>query len=151
MLLMRLCPTLCNPMECSPPGSSDYGMLQARILEWVATSFSKGSSQSSDQTWVSSIAGNFFTIWATKVSLKIQNPEVRKSTQKFDLKFWMVKNTISKVMLLVFNLNHREIINITHILCTSKRKDGQWAYKMGCRNLQSIHKNKKFKWLHPCE
>ena len=69
---MRLCPTLCNPMECSPPGSSDYGMLQARILEWVATSFSKGSSQSSDQTWVSSIAGNFFTIWATKVSLKIQ-------------------------------------------------------------------------------
>ena len=74
-------------MDCSPPGSSDYGILQARILEWVATFFSKGSSQSSDQTWVSSIAGSFFTIWAIKVSFKIQNPEVRKSTQKFDLKF----------------------------------------------------------------
>ena len=38
------CPTLCNPMDCSPPGSSIHGILQARILEWVAISFSRGSS-----------------------------------------------------------------------------------------------------------
>ena len=38
------CPTLCDPMNCSPPGSSVYGILQARILEWVAISFSRGSS-----------------------------------------------------------------------------------------------------------
>ena len=56
------CPTLCGPMDCSPPGSSVHGILQARILEWVAISFSRGSSQPRDQTWVSPIAGKFFTI-----------------------------------------------------------------------------------------
>ena len=40
----QLCPTLCNPVDCSPPGSSVHGILQARILEWVAISFSRGSS-----------------------------------------------------------------------------------------------------------
>ena len=39
------CPTLCNPMDCSPPGSSIHGVFQARVLEWVAISFSRGSSQ----------------------------------------------------------------------------------------------------------
>ena len=48
----HLCPTLCNPMDCSPPGSSVHWILQARILEWVAVSFSRGSSQPSDQTHV---------------------------------------------------------------------------------------------------
>ena len=56
------------PMDCSPPGSSVHGILQARILEWVAISFSRGSSQHRDQTWVSCIAGRFFTIWATWVA-----------------------------------------------------------------------------------
>ena len=53
-------------MDCSPPSSSVCGILQARILEWVAISFSKGSSQPRDQTWVSHIAGRCFTIWATR-------------------------------------------------------------------------------------
>ena len=57
----QLCPTPCNPVDCRPPGSSVHGMLQARILEWVAISFSKGSSQLRDQTQVSCIAGWFFT------------------------------------------------------------------------------------------
>ena len=38
----RSCPTLCDPVDCSPPGSSTHGILQARILEWVAISFSRG-------------------------------------------------------------------------------------------------------------
>ena len=52
---------LCNPVDCSPPGSSVHGIFQARILEWVAISSSRGSSQPRDQTWVSCIAGRFFT------------------------------------------------------------------------------------------
>ena len=56
------CPTLCDPMDFSPPGSSVHGVLQARILEWVAISFSRGSSQPRDQTRVSRVAGRFFTI-----------------------------------------------------------------------------------------
>ena len=64
VLVAQLCPTLCVPMDCSPPSSSGYGILRARILEWVAISFSRGSSQPRDQTWVSCIcgAGRFFTV-----------------------------------------------------------------------------------------
>ena len=61
------CPTLCDPMDCSLPGFSVRGILQARILEWVTISFSRGSSQPRDQTRVSCTAGRFFTDWATRV------------------------------------------------------------------------------------
>ena len=67
------CPTLCNPMDCSLPGSSLHGILQARVLKWVASSFSRGSSQPRDQTPVSRIPGRYFNLWATReaqVSLK---------------------------------------------------------------------------------
>ena len=53
------CQTLSDPMDCSLPGSSVHGILQARILEWVAISFSKGSLQPKDWTWVPCIAGRF--------------------------------------------------------------------------------------------
>ena len=59
------CQTL-GPMDCSPPGSSSQGISQARILEWVAISFSRGSSWPRDRTWVSRIAGRRFTFWATR-------------------------------------------------------------------------------------
>ena len=52
--------TLFNPMDCSPPGSSVHGIFQARVLEWVAISFSRGSSQPRDRTWVSCIVGRCF-------------------------------------------------------------------------------------------
>ena len=60
------CPTLCDPMDCSPPGSSVHGILQARILEWVAISFFRGSPLSRDWTQVSCIAGRHFNLWATR-------------------------------------------------------------------------------------
>ena len=56
------CLTLCDPMDCRPPGSSVRGILQARILEWVAIPFSRGSSQARDRTQGSCITGKFFTI-----------------------------------------------------------------------------------------
>ena len=56
----------CNPMDCSLPGCSVHGILQAKILEWVTFPFSRGSSQPRGQTQVSCIAGKFFTIWATR-------------------------------------------------------------------------------------
>ena len=57
---------LCNPMDCSLPGSSLHGILQARVLEWVAISFSRGSSQLRDRTRVSHIPGRHFNLWATR-------------------------------------------------------------------------------------
>ena len=57
--------SLCDPTDCIPPGFSVHGILQARILEWIAFPFSRESSQPRDWTWVSRIVGRFFTVWAT--------------------------------------------------------------------------------------
>jgi len=60
VLITQSCPTLWKSMDCSPPGFSVHGIFQARILEWVAISSSRGSSQPRDQTQVSCTAGRFF-------------------------------------------------------------------------------------------
>ena len=57
--LLQLCLTLCDPMDCSPPGSSVHGILQARMLEWVAISSSKGSSRPRDQARSPALASGF--------------------------------------------------------------------------------------------
>ena len=54
--------TLCNPRDCSLRGFSAHGIVQVRLLEWVALPFSRGSSQPRDQIWVFRITGRFFTI-----------------------------------------------------------------------------------------
>ena len=61
---LQLYLTLCDPMDCSPPGFSVRGILHTRVLEWVAMPSSRGSSQLRGRTWVSCFAGRFFTIWA---------------------------------------------------------------------------------------
>ena len=61
VLVTQSCPTLCNPVDCTPPGSSVHAILQARILEWVAISSSRRSSQPRDWTHVFCTAGRFFT------------------------------------------------------------------------------------------
>ena len=61
-LVTHSCPTLCNPMDYSPPGSSVHGILQARILEWVAMPSSMESSQGRDRIQVSGIAERFSTV-----------------------------------------------------------------------------------------
>ena len=65
----QLCPTLCDPMDYSLPCSSIHGIFQARVLEWIAISFSRGPSLPRDQTRVSHIAGRHLTTWATKEAL----------------------------------------------------------------------------------
>ena len=59
----------CHPINCSPPGSSVHGILQARILEWVVISFSRGSSQPRNETHISGTAGRLFTSWAVREAL----------------------------------------------------------------------------------
>ena len=63
------CPTLCDPMDCSPPDSSVHGIFQAWILEWVPVSFSRGPSWPRDWTRGSRIIGRRFSVWATRVAL----------------------------------------------------------------------------------
>ena len=77
------CPTFCDPMDCSLPGSSVHGIFQARVLEWVAISFSRGSSWPRDRTLVSCIACRCFTVWATREA------QIQKITYLlFTYKYW---------------------------------------------------------------
>ena len=70
----QLCPTLCDPMDCSLSGSFVHGVFQARVLEWIAISFSRGSSQSRNRT--RRIAGRCFTVWATREAIDMDPPWV---------------------------------------------------------------------------
>ena len=69
VLVTQSGPTLFDPMDYNPPGSSVHGILQEGILQWVAISFSRESSPPRDQTRVSRIVGRFFTLWATRETL----------------------------------------------------------------------------------
>ena len=66
VLVIQTCMTLCDHMDCSPPGSFVHRISQAKVLEWVAISFSRECSWTRDWTPVSCFAGRFFTVWATR-------------------------------------------------------------------------------------
>ena len=76
VLVVQSCSTLWDPMDYSPPGFSVHGILQARILEGVATALFRGSSQPRDWTQVSSLAGRLYTIWTTRKAPKLVNEGV---------------------------------------------------------------------------
>ena len=89
---LQSCLNLCNPRDCSPPGSSVYGILQARILEWVSTPSSRGSSRPRDRTcvsWVSCIRDRFFTHWATWESPMECYSAIKRNTFESVLRRWM--------------------------------------------------------------
>ena len=69
-LVAQSCPTLCDPWTAAHQASLSMGILQARILEWIAMPSSRGSSQPRNQSQVSCIAGGFFTVWATREALR---------------------------------------------------------------------------------
>ena len=75
------CLTLCDPMDCSLPGSSVHGILQARILEWVDIFFSRGTSQPRDISRVSHIAGRLFTIWATREVSSVETKDFQRGAK----------------------------------------------------------------------
>ena len=88
-------------MDCSLPGSSVHGIFQARILEGVAISCSRGSSWPRDQTWVSHIVGRRFTVWATRDHIRSAHrmsrwhtADIRDSLQKLGTKYvWNLGNS----------------------------------------------------------
>ena len=80
VLVTWSCPTLCDPMDSSPPGSSVHGISQARILEWVAISFSRASSRPRDQTHVPCLAGGFFTTEPPGKPISVIDTIIRSKT-----------------------------------------------------------------------
>ena len=85
VLIAQQCLTLCDPMVCSPPGSSVRGILQARILEWVAIPFSRGSSWPRDRTHVSCIAGRFTIEGNAKFHLEVKKNQKTKNQEHHSL------------------------------------------------------------------
>ena len=129
-LVTQSCLTLCDPMDCSPPGSSVHGILQARILEWVAISFSRGSSQLSDQTQVSHIAGGFFTSWAikeapttlnalfiyTNKALLIYSTKALFITKLFYLVSWLLKK---------YKHRHKKLVSLSSLFGYLEHKESK--------------------------
>ena len=76
--LSQSCPTLCDPMDCSLSGSSVHGIFPARVLEWIAISFSRGPSRPRNQTWVSCIADGCYTMGAIGEAQLIHVYELKK-------------------------------------------------------------------------
>ena len=105
VLVTQSCLTLCNPMDDRPPGSSVHGILQAKILEGVSISFSRGYSWPRDRTRVSSIAGRFFTVWAQSPSLcfgalkRVGGVDTRASLVSILLSSWR-KDNYRRVLLI---------------------------------------------------
>ena len=131
-LVAKSCPTLCNPMDCSPPGSSVHGISQARILEWVAIFFSREES----------ILG---TVSKTKEDYESENISRSFSLQKFS---WFVPGKIW--VGLENNLRcgrhfRRRTHEIWDLLDTGEEKKGQWMRTHRCdlEMLHSIAKKKK--------
>ena len=120
MKVAQLCLTLCDPKEYTVPGilhfnSILHGILQARILEWVAFPFSRGSSQPRDRTQVSCIAGRFFTSWATRRT-------AYWCEQKADESSLLLSSSPSKSTALILYPPR------CHFLCPAFQR-GQWSFR----------------------
>ena len=128
---LQSCLTLCNPMNCSPPGSSVHGILQARILEWVAVPFSRESSQSADWTRVSCLlhwqAGSLVLVPPGKPEYSaIKKNEIMScATTWMDLK-----------MIILNKLSQAEKTTIWYHLYVDSKKEYKWTY------LQTTYKPK---------
>ena len=125
-------------MDCSPPGSSIYGLLQARILEWGAIPFSRGSSRPRDQTQVSCIAGRFFT---TEPPGK---PQINKSSHK-QSHFW----NLEKMKQVSFKCS--ETMNTVFIHRTNNKNISIQFYSVR-RRKQRTRENwisSYLAWMHP--
>ena len=96
-LVAKSCLTLCDPMDCSPPGSSVHGISQARIVEWDAIFFTRRSSQIRDQTCISCITGGFFTT---------ESPGKPSNTSRIQLFIITTTTTILAPATVLFHLDY---------------------------------------------
>ena len=105
---LQLCLTLCDPTDCSPPGSSVHGVLQARTLEWAAIPFSRGSSRPRDWTWVSWTASGACAVWVAREAPLISNKAENPFTHSIDLCI----SFIWKLPVLVLGLNFFWVLHL---------------------------------------
>ena len=118
------CPTLCDPIDCSLPHSFVHGIFQARVLERVAISFSRGSSWPRDRIQVSCIAGRHFNLWATREAL-FRTPFLKKEPCPSDLLLPLFNHHLFPEAILIIShatqdevRNHWNLYNISDCLCS---------------------------------
>ena len=154
------CLTLCDPLDCSLPGSPIHGIFQARILEWVAISFSRGSSWPRDQTQVSHIVDRCFTVWATNWTIKkaevwrrflrILEKTSRKTRQSI-LKInpeYLVEGLNLKMKLQYFGYLMWRAELLEKTLMMGKTKDRRRRGQQRMRWLDSITDSKDMNWAN---
>ena len=110
VLVAQLCMILCVPMDCSPRGSFVHGIFQAIILEWVAISFCRRSSQPRDQTSVSHIAGRLFITWATREAPKFGRKVINLSKKLSKFLTRTKKTTLSHIIVILLETKDKEEI-----------------------------------------
>ena len=108
MLVVQLCPTLWDPMVCSPPGSSVHEISQARMLGWVVIPFSRGSSLPRDWTHVSCVAGGCVTAEPPGKSL-VPSPGIKPGPPEFGA--WNINHWVTLEAPLHHGLKHKPAIN----------------------------------------
>ena len=102
-LATKLCPTLCDPTDCSLPGSSVRGISQARILECITISSSRASSWTREWTHISCLAGRFFTT----------EPPGKSHLRSYHLiRPTFCKNLEGEMLWILFNLNHTQCFSL---------------------------------------
>ena len=141
--ISQSCSTLCDPMDCSPLCSSVRGILLARIPEWVANPFSRGSSLPRDQTQVSCIAGRFFTIWDTK---EASSSRCHREIQVIGL-LYLQKSRVTLHTKINFKASRRlGDLSLVFLLCTEALwilpswavSSLQWSSSSGFLHSQSV-------------
>ena len=125
------CLTLCDPLDCSLPGSSIHGIFQARILEWVAISFSRGSSQPRDRTLVSRIADRCFAPSLNESPLEnteSRGVEVLLTNNKYQNFCWSRIEDVTEHRL---EGRRKDQVFMEHL---SRTLTWQWGGMLKCRN-----------------
>ena len=131
------CSTLCDPVDCSPPGSSIHGILQARILELVAISFSKGSSWPRDRTQVSRIAGRRFNLWATRDQADLMDTcNTRTERMWFSLTWAYWEVTVYKIDFVHGNRKLKMIMWAFSLKLGEEAVYDLWGLQVGNRNFR---------------
>ena len=111
VLVTQSCPTLCDPTDCSPPGFSIHGILQARILEWIAIPFSRESSWPRDWTQVFCIASRFFAVWATREAQSVKSWTSKPNLYDISFSYWVTLHHSSIVFSSVHQFSRSVVSN----------------------------------------
>ena len=145
-LIAHSCPTLCNLMDCRPPVSSVHGILQTRIMDWVAIPFSRASSWHRDGTRVSCIAGRFSTIWATSTAV-VKNPPAMQETwvQSLGQEDPLEKGIATHSTILVWRIPWTEEPSGLWVMGSQRATDMTEQLTLTCKSL-SIKQNAWKSW-----